>query len=180
MSGCPHADSNHSHPNTPPPSQLITLSLSRRRSFPATHVASVMIPMPSDCRRGLTCHCTWALPPILLSRLFFALAVVAEAEWGKAAIDLLRWRTGWGWRPEVVGLRLHRLSGFKGCWSSETAQRTEAFIISKVTGFSESNSGEKWTAAMAALTKTPLFFLPFSGLSLQQQETSQTYCHSDT
>lgn len=52
---------------------------------------------------------------------------------------------------EVAGLRLgggggaeaRWLSGFKVCWSSETAQRTEAFIISKVTGFSESNSGEK-------------------------------------
>lgn len=183
MSGCPRADSNHkSSQYLPHHNPLLYLSTTDK-CFPATHVASVMIPGTSHCHGGLTCHCAWALPPILLSGLYCAGSCGWSRRWmgwGKTAIDLLHWRTGWGGKPEVVGLRLRRLSGFKGCRSSETAQRTKAFIINKVTGFSESNSGEKWTAAMAALTKTAPFFLPFTGLSFQQQETSQTYCHSNT
>lgn len=169
MSGCLHADSNHCQPNTSPITTHYSISQPQMPASLATHVAFVMIPLTSHCRWGLTCHCTWALAPVLLSRLFCVGS--GSSSWpekGETAIDFSRWKTCWGWRPEVVGLRLHRLSGFKGCWRSETAQRTEAFIIRKVTGFSESNSAEKWTAAMAASTKTPPFFLLYAALGSQQ------------
>lgn len=165
----------------PPPSQTITTS---QPQTPASSYPRCL----RDDHSAITlspsfCQCTWALPPILLSRLFSLGCCGWSSYWPtcrKAAIDLLCWRTVWGCRPEVVGLEAHWLSGFKVCWSSETAQRTGAFIISKVTGFSESNSGEKWTAAMAALKKTQPFCLSVIGLALKQQETRQTYCHSNT
>lgn len=53
-----------------------------------------------------------------------------------------------GRRAVVEGQRLgwaasRRLSGFNVCWGLERGRRAGAFIISEVTGFSESKSGEK-------------------------------------
>lgn len=165
----------------PPPSETITISQ------PDTCIPLPMLSLwwslsHHTVTEFLSVHMSINVPPILLSRLSLRLLWLKQLlpTCRKAAIDLLCWRTGWGCRLEVGGLEAHWLSGFKVCWSSETAQRTGAFIISKVTGFLESNSGEKWIAAMAAHKKTQPFCLSVIGLALKQQETSQTYCHSNT
>lgn len=73
------------------------------------------------------------------------LSAKAITDLGKERLPLIRLA---GRRAEVEGPRLGRaescrLSGFNVCPSLETARRAGAFIISEVTGFSESKSGEK-------------------------------------
>lgn len=171
--------------SVPPPSLSITISQPDASFNLVPNVAFMMIPR-RHCRQCFTRQCTRAL---LLSYsqadvLLTTILAKAATNLGKERLPLICLA---GRRAEVEDPRLgraesRRLSGFNVCRNLETARRAGAFIISEVTGFSESKSGEKWTAAMSALRKAQpcLFFylLPSTGLSLQQQEISLTCCHS--
>lgn len=123
----------------------------------------VMVPGTSHCHGGFTCQLTWALAPPCTYRQAFAWEAVPAA---KASLWALK-----KWLPLIhsiegqAGLEAwgcgfapteHWLSASKGTGRViRQLGRPEAFIISKVTAFSKSNSSRKWTAAMGAAHKGP-------------------------